>query len=71
MQMTDTITNIGLDVRTVEPEASYLKCLQPSYQRPEYWNNLESSKSRSKLQEEETTRVIDGQIKSVGKDTFH
>ena len=35
MQMTDTITNTGLDVRTAEPEASYLECLQPSIRRPE------------------------------------
>ena len=44
MQMTDNITNTGLDVRVIEPEASYLQCLAPSIQRPEYWNNLGSSK---------------------------
>ena len=52
MQMTDTITNTGLDVRTVEPEASYLEYLQPSVRRPEYWNNVGSSKSRNKQEEE-------------------
>ena len=71
MQMTDTITNMDLDVRTVEPEASYLECLQPSIHRPEYWNNLKSSKSRSKLQEEEARRVIGGQIKSEERDTIY
>ena len=70
MQMTDTITNTGLDVRTVEPEASYLEYLQPSVRRLEYWNNLGSSKSRNK-QEEETRRIIDGQIKSEGKDVIY
>ena len=71
MQMTDTITNTGLDVRTVESEASYLECLQPFIHRPEYWNNLGSSKSRSKLQEEEARRIIEGQIKSEERDTIY
>ena len=34
MQMTDATTNTGLDVRTIEPEASYIQCLAPSIQRP-------------------------------------
>ena len=71
MQMADTITNTGLDVGTVEPEASYLECLQPSIRRPEYWNNLGSSKSRNKQQEEEARIVIHGQIKSEGKDVIY
>ena len=69
MQMTDTITNSGLDVRTVEPEASYLECLKPSIRRQEYWNNLGSYKSRNK--QEEARIVIDGQIKSEGKDVIY
>ena len=68
MQMTDVITNTGLDVRVIEPEASYLQCLAPSIQRPEYWNNLGSSKSRSKAQEDEARTIIEEQIRSADKD---
>ena len=66
--MTDVITNTGLDVRVIEPEASHLQCLAPSIQRPEYWNNLGSSKSRSKAQEDEARTIIEEKIRSADKD---
>ena len=68
--MTDVITNTGLDVRVIEPEASYLQYLIPSIQRPEYWNNLRSSKSRSKAQEDEARIIIEEQIRSADKDVI-
>ena len=71
MQLTDVISNTGLDIRSVEPEASYLQCLAPSIQRPEYWNNLGSSKSRNKLQEEEARKIIEGQMRSAEKDVIY
>ena len=71
MQLTDVISNTGLDIRSVEPEASYLQCLAPSIQRPEYWNILGSSKSRNKLQEEEARKIIEGQMRSAEKDVIY
>ena len=37
--------------------------------RPEYWNNLGSSKNRTKTQEEESRRLIEEQIDSCEVDT--
>ena len=59
LQMTDVITNTRLDVRVIEPEASYLQCLAPSIQHPEYLNNLGSSKSRNKVQDDEARIIIE------------
>ena len=53
MQLNETISNTGIDIRALEPEFSYLRYLQPTKERPEYWNNLGSSKSRSAIQAEE------------------
>ena len=57
IQMTDVITNTGW-VSVGELEASHLQCLAVFIQRPEYWNNLGSSKSRSKTQEDEARKII-------------
>ena len=68
---TDVISNTGLDIRSVEQEASYLQCLAPSIEHPEYWNNLGTSKSRNKLQEEEARKIIEGQMRSAEKDVIY
>ena len=61
MQLNDTIS--------IEPEFSFLQDLQPSKQRPEYWNNLGSSKSRSVIQEKEARKVIEGIITEAESET--
>ncbi|MCG7878799.1 MAG: reverse transcriptase domain-containing protein [Candidatus Thiodiazotropha endolucinida] len=66
MQLNETISNTGIDIRAVEPEFSYLQSLRPSKQRPEYWNNLGSSKSRSTSQAEEARNVIEKVVKEAG-----
>ena len=68
MQFQDTISNIGLDISCVKQEFSYMQYLQPTKQRPEYWNNLGSSKSRSAVQEAEAKALIEGSITEKGKD---
>ena len=50
----------------MEPEFSYLQYLQPTKERPEYWNNLGSSKSRSAIQAEEARNVIEKVVKEAG-----
>ena len=68
MQLNETISNTGIDIRAVEPEFSYLQYLQPTKERPEYWNNLGSLKSRSVIQPEEARNVIEKVAKEAGTD---
>ena len=65
MQLDDTVSTTGINLSAIEPEFSFLQDLQPSKQRPEYWNNLGSSKSRSVIQEEEARQVIEGNDKEA------
>ena len=47
MQLNETISNTCIDIRAVQPEFPYLQHLQQKKERPKYWNNLGSLKSRS------------------------
>ena len=40
MQLNETISSTGIDIKAVEPKFSYLQYVQPTKERPEYWNNL-------------------------------
>ena len=72
MQVSDTFSNTGIDLSTVEPEFSYLQHLRPSRQRPEHWNNLGSPNSRSTVQEEEVRTVIEGiMMMEAGNDVIY
>ena len=42
MQLNETISNTGIDIKAVEPEFSCLLYFQLTKERPEYWNNLGS-----------------------------
>ena len=71
MKLNDTISTTGINLSAVEPEFSFLQDLQQSKQRPEYWNNLGSSKSRSVIQEEEARKVIEGIVtEAESRDSF-
>ena len=54
---------------TIEPEPDYVDSLQPTLKCPEYWNNLGSSKNRTKIQEEDSRRLIEEQIDRSEVDT--
>lgn len=69
MQLSETISNTGIYISTVEPEFSYLQHLQQFKEKPDYWNNLGSSKSRS-LQEEEARNMVEGFIKEARTDVM-
>ena len=69
IQMADTSANTGMVVNSIEPEPDYVDSLQPTLRRPEYWNNLGSSKNRTKTQEEDSRRIIEEQIDKSGVDT--
>ena len=47
LQLQDMETNSGTRIINIEPEFSFLEGLCPSKSKPEYWNRLSSSKSRS------------------------
>ena len=69
IQMADTCAHTGMVVNSTEPEPDYVDSLQPTLRRPEYWNNLGSSKNRTKTQEEDSRRIIEEQIDKSGVDT--
>ena len=61
-QLQDMETNSGTSIINIEPEFSFLEGLCPSKSRPEYWNRLGSSKSRSVTQQEEAKETVQSLI---------
>ena len=68
MQLNETISNTGIDIKDVEPKLSYLQYVQPTKERPEYWNSLGSSKSKSAIQAEEARNIIEKVVREAGTD---
>ena len=62
IQMADMCAHADISCRCIEPEPDYVDSLQPTLKRPDYWNNLGSSKNRTKTQEEESRCLIEEQI---------
>ena len=62
IQVADMLSNTGVTLNGLEKEFNYLESLQPSKQRPEYWNGLGSSKSRTGEQEKLSREIIGGLI---------
>ena len=62
IQFGDICSNTGISCNNIEPEVNYKEKLQPSRQKPDYWNNLGSSKNRTILQEEESRKIIESAI---------
>ncbi|MEW8548403.1 MAG: ribonuclease H family protein, partial [Candidatus Thiodiazotropha sp.] len=62
IQMADMCAYASITCSSIEPEPDYVDSLQPTVKRPEYWNNLGSSKNRTKQQEEESRRIIEEEI---------
>ena len=58
MQVADMISNTAVSLNNLEKECNYLDSLQPSKQKPEYWNILGSSKSRKGDQGELSREII-------------
>ena len=69
IQMADMCAYADIVCSTIEPEPDYVDSLQPTLKRPEYWNNLGSSKNRTKIQEEDSRRLIEEQIDRSEVDT--
>ena len=62
IQVADMTTNTGISLHSLEKEFTYQECLQPSKSKPDYWNCLGSSKSRSSEQELLSREIIGGLI---------
>ena len=58
-----------IDIKCLEPEMTYLEYMQPSRHRPTYWNNLGSSKTRSKAQELMAKETIEKILTSLPDQT--
>ena len=62
LQLQDMETNSGTNIINIEPEFTFLEGLCPSKSRPEYWNRLGSSKSRSFAQQEEAKVTVQNMV---------
>ena len=69
MQMNDMQLNTGVTFHSLEPEPSFKECMQPTKQRPDYWNNLGSSKSRTSAQEQKAKELIEQIMEDSPQDT--
>ena len=58
LQVADMVLNTGISLHYLEKEFTFTESLQPSKSKPEYWQNLGSSKSRTKMQETLSREVI-------------
>ena len=68
-QLADMTSNTGISLHSLEKEFTYQECVQPSKSKPEYWNCLGSSKSRSSEQEVLSREIID-KDKDKDKEAF-
>ena len=64
VQVADMMSNTGITLNSLEKDCNYLESLQPSKQKPEYWNILGSSKSRTGEQEQMSREIIGGILDS-------
>ena len=69
LQLEDLHSETGITTYNIEPEFSYQESLQPSKRRPEYWDRLGSSKSRSARQDIESRSVIQSLLDSCTPDS--
>ena len=60
LQLEDMSSETGITTFNIKPEFSFEDSLQPSKRRPEYWDRLGSSKSRTEEQQNESRSNIQG-----------
>ena len=54
----------------IEPEASYLECLQPSKRKMEYWSSIGSYRSSTKAQKQVSREVVEGVLDGIFNNTL-
>ena len=64
LQLQDLETNTGINIINIEPEFSFLEGMAPSKSKPDYWNRLGSSKSRSTTQQEESKEIVQALVEN-------
>ena len=69
IQIADMISNTGISLHCLEKEFNFSETLQPSKRQPEYWQNLGSSKSRTKNQEAQSREIIEKIIEGCDENT--
>lgn len=69
LQIEDLQSETGITTFNIEPEFSFQESLQPTKRRPEYWNRLGSSKSRSEEQQTESRSIIQGLLDTCSPDS--
>ena len=69
LQLEDLYSETGVTTYNIEPEFSYQDSLQPCKKRPEYWNRLGSSKSRSEDQQNESRSIIQNLLDNCTPDS--
>ena len=69
VQVADMISNTGVSLHCLEKQFTFTESLQPSKHKPEYWQNLGSSKSRTKTQEVMSREIIGNIIESCDERT--
>ena len=69
VQVADMISNTGISLLSLEKKTTYTECLRPSKPKPEYWQNLGSSKSRTHTQEALSREIIGAIIEKCDEKT--
>ncbi|MEW8545279.1 MAG: reverse transcriptase domain-containing protein, partial [Candidatus Thiodiazotropha sp.] len=69
LQVADMISNTGISLHCLEKEVTFTESLQPSKRKPEYWQNLGSSKARSKVQEAQSREIVGTMIENCNEKT--
>ena len=70
LQLKNMEINSGTNIINIEPEFIFLEGLCPSKSRPEYWNRLGASKSRSVAQQEEAKVTIQTHVETCELNDF-
>ena len=68
LQLQDLDTNTGISIIKIETEFSSLEGMAPSKYKPEYWNRLCSSKSRSTARQEESKETVQALVENCKYD---
>ena len=69
IQVADMMSKTGITLNSLEKDCNYLESLQPSKQKPKYWNIIGSSKSRTGEEEQMSREIIGGMLDSCEEGT--
>ena len=70
LHLEDVKAKTGNTKMILEPDFSFRESLMPTLRKPEYWNRLGSSKSRTQNQKDESRSLISGTLEACAPDTL-